>query len=448
MATQQQLRPDPQPDYIHGRQLAQRIFMEAMASIDVRRAMLRKLRFAGGNLTVGELEIEVLKPPRVIAFGKAATRMAAVLNELLGGWIEAGVVVTLAGPARTLDRFQQFVGGHPYPSRGSLEGAAAALKLVSNLTPDDLVIFLVSGGGSAVCEQPLDPAITLADLAEFYRVLVTSDLPIEEINVLRKHLSAVKGGRLALAAFPARQVTIFISDVPDNASSMVASGPTMADESTCAQCYALAGQHNLAEKFPEHIRKYFTGQTLEETPKPGDARFGNSEYFCLLSNRDAVNAALAAASALGFAADRSPGIWDGPYAEVVDAALAGLDEAVRARPGTPVCLVTGGEVTCPLTGHGIGGRNLSLALYAAQKIEGRRRVVLSAATDGRDGNSPSSGAVANGQTVSRARALGLEPSLFLARSDAYHFFRTLGDTIETGFTENNVRDLRLFMSFE
>jgi glycerate 2-kinase len=448
MATQRQLPPNPHPDYAHGRQTAQRILLDALAAIEVHRAMLRKIQFRNGDLKMGEQLVSVTRPPRVVALGKAATRMAATLNDILAGQIQAGVVVTPLEPVRKLDLFHYFAGGHPYPTRGSVEGAAAALGLVSNLTPDDLVIFLVSGGGSAVFESPLDPSVTLADLVALNRALVTSDLPIEQINVVRKHLSAVKGGRLAVASSPARQVTIYISDVPEALPSMVSSGPTMPDESTCQQAYTLAEQHGLLPKLPPRIRGRFEQRTLEETPKPGDPAFSNSTYFCVLSNRDAVEAARKAAAERGFEAEIGPGVWDAPYTEVADAALDALGQRSHARPGRPFCLIVGGEVTCPVTGQGVGGRNLSFALYAAQKIAGQRRVVLSAATDGRDGNSPSSGAVADGNTVSRARALGVEPSRHLQQSDAYHFFRTLGDTIETGFTENNVRDVRLFMSFE
>jgi glycerate 2-kinase len=448
MATQRQLPPDPHPDYAHGRQLAQRILGEALGAVDIRRAMLQKIQFRNGDLKVGDEQIRVAKPAHVVAFGKAATRMAATLYEILGGLIKTGVVVTPVEPVRKVERLQYFTGGHPYPSQGSLDGASAALKAVSGLKSDDLVIFLISGGGSAIFEKPLDPAITLADLVAFNRMLVTSDLPIEQINVLRKHISAVKGGRLAVAASAARQVTIFVSDVPEASPSMVASGPTMLDESTCEQSYSLAQNHNLLPKFPPGIRNHFQRRTLRETPKPEDHMLPNAFYFCLLSNRDAVESAKKAAADLGFYAEIGSGVWDAGYTDVADAAIESLDLCARMHPGQPTCVVVGGEVTCPVTGPGIGGRNLSFALYTARKISERRRVVLSAATDGRDGNSPSSGAVADGNTVLRARALGLDPAQYLSQSDAYHFFRTLGDTIETGYTENNVRDLRLFMSFE
>jgi len=434
-------------DYPHGKQLAQQIFHETMAAIDVRHAMLAKLKFESGVLTAGETTHPLVRPPRVVAFGKAANRMALVLDEILGGHIEAGVSVGPAVPPKKLANFQYFVGGHPYPNTGSLSGAQACLRLVSGLTPEDTVIFLVSGGGSAILAKPIDASITLGDLTEFNRVLVTSHLPIEQINVLRKHLSAVKGGRLAECAYPARQLTIYISDVPDGLPSMVASGPTMPDESTVEQAYEIAEQNKLIPLFPARIRGLFECRQLVETPKPADPRFANSHYFSLLSNRDAVNAALAAAEKLGFAAEVDRGTWDVDYQQVVHANVAALDALSLAHPGNAACLIVGGEVTCPVTGSGVGGRNQSFVLYAAQKIAGQRRVVLSAGTDGRDGNSPTSGAVADGQTVSRAVGRGLDPAAYLAASDAYSFFRTLGDTLDTGFTDNNVRDVRIWLDF-
>lgn len=434
-------------DFSHGKQLAQQVFFETMATIDVRHAMLTKLRREGGALVAGGVSLPLLSPPRLVAFGKAANRMVAVLDEILDGQIEAGVSVGPAETAKKLDRCRYFVGGHPYPNAGSLEAARAAQELVSNLTPDDFVIFLVSGGGSAIFEQPMDPSISLADLVEFNRVLVTCGLPIEQINVLRKHLSAVKGGRLGVQAHPARQLTVFISDVPDHLPSMVASGPTMPDESTVEQAYALAEQKSLLAQFSLSIRRLFEEKKLEETPKPSDERFQHSGYFCLLSNRDAVEAAKAAAEKLGFLCEIDSSVWDADYREVVQANLSSLKALAKAHKGQPVCLVVGGEVTCPVTGPGVGGRNQAFVLEAARVIAGQRRVVLSAGTDGRDGNSPTSGAVADGQTVSRAHALGMNPETYFSTSDSYSFFRTLGDTLETGFTDNNVRDVRVWLDF-
>jgi glycerate 2-kinase len=435
------------PLYANGKQLAQQIFLDTMAAIDVRHAMLGKLKRGGEELVAGEIRFPLSQPPRVIAVGKAANRMAAILHEILGGRIAAGLCVAPAATAKPLPNFRYVTGGHPYPNHGSMEGARAALELVRGLAPTDAVIFLISGGGSALFELPDDDAVTQADLAEFNRVLVTSDLRIEEINVLRKHVSRVKGGRLAVEAFPARQMTIYISDVPEQFESMVASGPTMPDESTAEQAYTIAESHALVAKFPAPIRSRFEQRTLAETPKPGDARFANSSFFCLLSNRDAIESGKSAAEKLGFRCAMASNPGEGDFRAAGDANLAELTALANQHAGQPVCLVSGGEVTCPVTGTGMGGRNQALALYAAQKIAGHGRVVLSAGTDGRDGNSPSCGAVADGQTILRARALGLDAERFLADSDSYTFFRSLGDTLDTGFTDNNVRDIRLWLDF-
>ena len=204
------------PDYKQGKQLAQRIFHDTIAAIEVRHAMRDRLKYDAETLLAGGGVHPLPRAPQVVAFGKAANRMASVLHEILGGRVEAGVVVSPAETHERLPNFRYFVGGHPYPNHGSMEGARAALDVVSHLTHEDTVIFLVSGGGSATFEQPMEFTITLADLIDFNRALVTSHLPIEQINVLRKHISAVKGGRVAERAFPARQLTIYISDVPTN----------------------------------------------------------------------------------------------------------------------------------------------------------------------------------------------------------------------------------------
>jgi len=434
-------------DYSRGKELAIQVFLDAMAALDLRSAMLAKLKREGELLKAGEISLSLKRPPRVVAFGKAANRMAAVLDEILGGRHEAGVCVSPGEPARKLDRFRYLLGGHPYPQTGTLEGARAALELVSNLTLDDTVIFLVSGGGSAIFEQPFDPTVSLSDLYEFNRVLVTCGLPIEQINILRKHTSAVKGGRLAVRAHPAQQLTIYISDVPEHLFSMVASGPTFPDESTAEQAYALVEQNGLVSRFPPSIRKRFLEHTLEETPKLGDEHLKNSHYLCLLSNRNAVEAARAAGEKLGFESEIDSNPWDADYQQVVQSNLAALKALAEAHEGQPVCLIAGGEVICPVTGPGVGGRNQAFVLYAAQSIAGQPRVVLSAGTDGRDGNSPTSGAVADGQTISRAQILGMDPAQYLAESDSYSFFRSLGDTVDIGYMENNLRDVRVLLDF-
>jgi glycerate 2-kinase len=435
------------PSYRHGKAIARHIFHEVLAEIDLRKRMLDKLNRVEDTLYAGETSISLTWPPHVIAIGKAAGRMAATLHEILGGRIASGIVVAPVLPASRLQNFRYFEAGHPYPNADSIAAAEAAIELVSALGPSELAIFLISGGGSALFEKPLDPKVTLKDLMEFNRVLVTCGLPIEQINVLRKHVSAVKGGRLAEAAHPARQLTLYVSDVPADLPSMVASGPTMPDNSTLDECYRLAEENKLVPRLPQPIRKHFKGHTLKETPKPGDACFRSSEYVCLLSNHEAVEVATNGLDRQGFICEIDCGEWDADYREVADRNLEALDALAEKHPGKPVALIVGGEVTCEVTGSGMGGRNQAFVLYAAGKIEHENRVVLSAGTDGRDGNSPSSGAVADGQTISRARARGLDAGRYLAESDSYYFFRTLGDTLDTGYTGNNVRDVRLWLDF-
>ena len=427
------------------------IFHEAMARIDVSRAMLQRVRKQADQLVFrsakdgSENSVSILRPPRVIAFGKAAGTMALALDQILDGRIEAGVLVSPEPPDKPPARFRCFAGGHPYPNNGSLDGAEAALELVSGRTPEDLAIFLISGGGSALFEKPLEDSVSLQDLIAFNRVLITCGLPIEQINTLRKHVSAVKGGRLALAAVPASQLTIFISDVPETLDSMVASGPTMPDSSTVEECYRLTTEQHLVERFPAAISRQFDQRSLQETPKPGNPGFNRSHFCRLLSNHDVVDAARRAAEEAGLVTKVDQGNWDADYREVARANCAALDELAAQNSRRPVCLVVGGEVNCPVTGSGVGGRNQAFVLEGARLITERNRTVLSAGTDGRDGNSPAAGALADGQTISRARAGNLDPAHYLAESDSYHFFRALGDTIEVGYTGNNVRDLRLWI---
>ncbi len=435
------------PSYEKGKEFARQIFTEVLRTIEVERAMKQKIVRRGNALHLGEDRFPLTKSPHIVAFGKAANRMAAAMVEILGGKTASGVVVSTGEPAMKVDGFRYFQGGHPYPTAGSFAGADAALELARNLEADDTVVFLISGGGSAMLEKPCFPGISLDDMANLNRVLVGAGVPIEEMNVIRKHLSAVKGGRLGQEAYPAAQLTIYISDVPEQFPSMVASGPTLPDESTLEKCYELLERHKLTAKLPEAIRSVIEARSLQETPKAGDERLGKSKHFCLLSNRDAVQAALNAARTFGFRAEIDTGDWDSDYRKVGDGVAARLEKLVSRYPGVPVCLVLGGEVTCPVTGPGSGGRNQAFVLNLVSRIAGRRRVVLSAGTDGTDGNSPAAGALADGDTLGRAEALGLDAEKLFQASDSYHFFAPLGDALETGPTDNNVRDLRLLMAF-
>jgi hydroxypyruvate reductase len=335
---------------------------------------------------------------------------------------------------------------HPYPDVRSQDAAEKILQLCKDSDEKTLLFFLISGGGSAMVEAPLDKSVTLADLTELNRVLVRCGATIEEMNAVRKHLSAVKGGRLAEAAPKAHKVTLLLSDVPEGSWATIASGPTLADPTTVETCYEVAARYDLLPRLPASIRALFDERKLKETAKEGAAALQRSLALVLLSNKDAVEAARAAAERRGCAVELelSCDDWDVPRA--VDFLLARLAELQKKNEGKPVCLISGGELSSPVLGDGRGGRNQAFVLDAVEKIAGRGIAVLSAGTDGVDGNSPAAGAVADGETIARARRHGLDPMDYSRRSDSYSFFERLGDALVTGPTGNNLRDLRILLA--
>jgi hydroxypyruvate reductase len=329
------------------------------------------------------------------------------------------------------------------PTAESVQAASAIKKALNAQTAASLVIFMVSGGGSAVVEKPIDDEISLSDLIATYRALVHSGAPIAEINAIRKHLSAVKGGRLAQAAFPAQQVSLLVSDVPDNMLDALASGPTMPDSTTTEDCYRIAEKHGLLAQLPHSARELFERRALEETPKSDDQAFHRSRWWPVLSNQTAIEQAKVAAERAGFVVhvDNACDDWD--YEPAAEYLLKQLRELKKKR----VCLLSGGEITVKVTNGGIGGRNQQFALACAGKMLGENITVLSAGTDGVDGNSPAAGAVADGTTAARAQSKGLDIRAALDRFDAYPFFCALGDAIQTGPTGNNLRDLRILLAY-
>jgi hydroxypyruvate reductase len=331
------------------------------------------------------------------------------------------------------------------PNAESIHAAQTILKMLDAQTAASLVIFLLSGGGSAVVERPIDDEISLHDLISTYRVLVHSGATIAEINAIRKHLSAVKGGRLARAAFPAQQLSLLVSDVPDNALDALASGPTMPDSTSVEDCYRIAEKHGMSPQLPHSTRELFERRVLEETPKLDDQAFYRSRWWPVLSNQTAVEQASAAAERSGLAVhvDNSCDDWD--YEHAADYLLRRLREL--RRRSARVCLISGGEVTVKVTNGGVGGRNQQFALACAAKIAGENITVLSAGTDGVDGNSPAAGAAVDGTTLIRAQSKGLDAGAALEKFDAYAFFKALGAAIETGPTGNNLRDLRILLAY-
>jgi hydroxypyruvate reductase len=440
------------------KELAREVFLDTLAAVEPGRLWAQKVARAGDELRVccaphlpaaGTLALHSFRRLWVVSAGKAAWPLLDALLATLGERHrpERGVVVSTVAPPRTLpDGFEVFQGGHPHPDKGSWRAGEAALRLCRAADEATLVIFLISGGASALLEQPLHREVSLDDLRRFHRALVGCGASIAEMNALRKHLSAVKGGRLAEAAARATKLTLLWSDVPEGKPDVIGSGPTLPDPSTVADCTRVAKTFGLLPSFPASIRRLFERRGIVETPKPGADFFRSSQTFILGSSRDVLHAAHRAAGARGFLAECEMSCDDQPL-EPAAACLLGRLETMRGENvGQAICLISGGEVLSPVTGEGVGGRNAAFVLHCLQKIAGREVAVLSAGTDGLDGNSPAAGAVADGESVRRAQALGLDPRDYLARSDAFTFFNALGAAIVTGPTQNNLRDVRLLLA--
>jgi len=429
------------------RSTAREIFLHALAESSIEKAFERNIEYGRGVLRIGQdlYDLGNYNRVRVISLGKAAHAMAAALAAKVGSGLE-GIVACVADPPAQVPGFRYFRGGHPTPNAESVRAGEAILRMLESLDERSLALHMISGGGSAIVEKPISGTISLEDLIATYRELVVSGAPIAEINAVRKHLSATKGGRLARAAAPAQQVSILISDVPDNAPDSLASGPTMADSTTVEDCYAIIQKYGLLEKFPPSVRELIEQHALEETPKSEDPAFVRSRWWTILSNETAVKAAAAQARAAGFVVEVDSRCDDWDYRRAADYLLERLREL--RQKGQRVCLVSGGEITVRVEGKsGEGGRNQQLALYLAPKIAGENICVLSAGTDGIDGHSPAAGSVVDGSTMERALSLGLDPAAALDGFDAYPLFKALGDAIETGPTGTNVRDVRLLLAW-
>ena len=433
------------------RDTAREIFRYALAEASIAQAFARHVHCERGVLRVCEdlYHLSAYSRVLVVSIGKAGHTMVEGLTQQVGeSFLETsleGIVASSVEPSVQVRGFRYFRGGHPTPNAESIHAANAIRKALDAQTAASLVIFLISGGGSSIVEKPIDDEISLEDLIATYRALVHSGAPIAEINAIRKHLSAVKGGRLAQAAFPAQQVSLLISDVPDNTPDALASGPTMPDSTSVEDCYRIAEKHALLPQFPPATRELFERHALEETPKSDDQAFYRSRWWTILSNQTAVEQASAAAERAGFAVyvDNSCDDWD--YERAAEYLLGRLRKL--RKESARVCLISGGEVTVKVTNGGVGGRNQQFALACAEKIAGENVTVLSAGTDGVDGNSPAAGAIVDGTTLERAQSKGLHIRATIEKFDGYSFFSMLGDAIETGATGNNLRDLRILLAY-
>lgn len=362
----------------------------------------------------------------------------------------SGLVVTRYGHGLACRRVEVVEAGHPFPDSVGEEAARRMLALTQSLTADDLVLALFSGGGSALLTLPA-PGLTLAQLQEVNRQLLRAGVPIAHINCVRKHLSAIAGGRLGAACAPARVFTFLISDVPGDDPAVIASGPTIADPTTFADARAVVGRYHL--DLPTEVRRHLE-EGRDETPKPGDPRLAGGEVVVLATPVQALEAAAARARAAGLEAVVLGAELQGEARELA-AAHADLVRDVHRAPGrrktaAPLVLLSGGETTVTVKGQGRGGRNteylLALALALSSAGAGAQRVfALAADTDGIDGTEDNAGAYLGPDTLKRAIAAGIDPQESLEANDSYSFFQKLGDLLVTGPTRTNVNDFRAIL---
>jgi glycerate 2-kinase len=428
------------------------LFPELLPGLDPAAAVQRALGRAGDRLLLPDgdrVDLKAVRRAFVIAFGKAARPMAQAALEVLAGTEVRGLCAPPAPDADPLPPLQVLPGGHPLPDPGSVRAAERALAVLGNAGARDLVLVLVSGGGSAILERPLLPEIALRDLRALHGMLISCGAGIREVNAVRKHFSGVKGGRLGLRAGLARQLTLYVSDVPPGDPSAVASGPSLPDPSTWDDAISVLERHGLTDRLPDALaallRQRARGLRLPETPKPGAPAFARSQACCLLDSDAALDLLRQRCEARGWRCTVDPSADERPVAEAAATLLARLREARTAA--APAAVLSAGELACALPiPHGRGGRNQQFALECALRIQGEDIAVLSAGTDGIDGNSPAAGAVADGTTVARAKALGRDAARSLRAFDSFPLFEALGDAVITGPTGTNVRDLRVLVA--
>jgi glycerate 2-kinase len=431
---------------------ASQIFQAGLDAAEPVAAVGRHLRLEGDVLYIGAAAYPLAETGEIylVGMGKASAAMAQPLVGLLGDRISDGVINVKYGHGRSLGGIRVIEGGHPLPDRACEEGTGEIIRLLEGNGPKDLVFCLISGGGSALSPAPAQ-GLTLQDKQGVTRRLLECGATIHEINTLRKHLSRIKGGRLAHLAYPATLVSFILSDVIGDDLDTIASGPTVPDRSTFADGLRVLERHGIRDGIPpsalRHMEAGARGE-IPETPKSDDPAFENTRNIIVGSNAMAVEAARERAADLGYHALVLSSFVAGETREVagVHAAIA-REILTSGNPvPRPACVISGGETTVTIRGEGKGGRNQEFTLAAALGIEGLEGVViLSGGTDGTDGPTDAAGALADGHTVERGLAMGLDAEQHLTANDSYNFFQPLEDLLMTGPTLTNVMDLRLVM---
>lgn len=427
------------------------ILSSALSAVEPGQAVRDRVTIKDSTLHVVDFSVNLNDVNRVLVVGggKAASPMVAAVEELLGQRISGGAVNVLHG-AKGAPRFVTLQeASHPVPDQRGVNGVKRMMELCSGLDPGDLVLVLISGGGSSLMPLPAEP-LTLADIQEVTRLLLNAGATINELNSVRKHLSAFKGGQLARACSPATVVTLILSDVIGDPLDMIASGPTAPDPTTFRQALNVLEKYGLFSQVSEAVRSRLEAGVegrVPETPKPEDPLFRDVHNYVIGNNLAAANASALKAAELGYSSMVLSTFIEGEAREV-GKVVAGLAKGV-SRDGVPVApplaLILGGETTVKVTGRGTGGRNQELALAASESINETRCVIAALGTDGIDGPTDSAGAIVDQETRGRAREIGLNAEATLKNNDSYSYFTELGDHLVTGPTGTNVNDLVLIL---
>ena len=400
-------------------------------------------------------KVEYHKPQRafVVGFGKAACPMAKAVEEQLLDLIHAGVVITKYGHCGKYEfkKIKVFEAGHPLPDKNGMRGTEEIINLLKNADEKNLVVCLISGGGSALLVAPHE-GISLDEKQQITEMLLMAGADINELNAVRKHISAVKGGRLAEIAFPARMISLILSDVIGDSIDVIASGPTAPDKSTFIDAQRVLDKYKLFDRIPESVRCVIGDGIkgrIPETPKEGNPLFSGVENIIIGSNRIALTAAKKKAEEIGFGAEIISSELQGEAREIgkwLAEKAKDIRESVKQGGQTSRCIISGGETTVTVKGKGLGGRNMELALAFAMEIEGIDGIkFLSAGTDGTDGPTDATGAIVDGKTIETARAAGLVPEVYLNNNDSYNFFKKIDGLLITGPTGTNVMDIQIII---
>ncbi len=435
------------------RQDAETIYRRAIAAVNPITAVNSHVKRQGQQLICDSMifNLKDFRHIYLVGAGKAGAAMAIAMEELLGDRLTAGLVVVKYGHLAPVKKTRIIEAGHPIPDQNGVDGAAELVSLLEQTENDDLVICLISGGGSALLPLPAT-GLTLDEKQKTTQVLLSCGADITEINAIRKHLSQLKGGQLARLIAPATTISLILSDVIGDPLDSIASGPTVGDPTTFDQCLDIIKKYQLSDTLPpavmNHLRQGAAG-AISETPKPDDPLFSRVSNCIIASNCQAVEAAAEKARELGYQPLILSTFIEGETREIarMHAAIAReIHQSGNPLP-SPACVISGGETTVTITGNGLGGRNQEFVLAAALDIEGLpNTVMVSIGTDGTDGPTNAAGAIADGQTVERACKLGLNPREYLENNNAYHFFSPLHDLLITGPTNTNVMDIRLILT--